>query len=374
MIRLLNVTMATDVDNFVSPVLHSGFIGEGKQVSDFEQKIAEFIGVEPWQVVAVNSCTSALQLSLRLSGVEHGDQVISTPMTCSATNTAILAQGAKPIWCDVEPKTGNLSPDVLQQLLYRDSSDSIKALIAVHWGGRPCDVEEIDYTCHQEGIYFIEDAAQAFGAEVGDRFVGNNTSDFTCFSFQAIKTLTTGDGGAIVLRDPDMARRARLLRWFGLDRCGSTKLRCLQDPAEFGYKYQMNNIAAAIGLANIRFTRQVLDRLSDIATRYDDAFRGFNRIEVPHSLEYAKSSNWLYTVLADDQDAFIAFLETRGVESCRVHTRNDTKTIFAGSAAIRLPGVTYFDEHHVCIPIGSWLTDDDVSTVIKAVTDYENGA
>jgi len=373
MIRLLNVTMATDVDSFVSPVLHSGFIGEGKQVADFEAKIAEFLGVEPWQVVTVNSGTSALQLSLRLSGVEYGDQVISTPMTCSATNTAILAQGGRPIWCDVEPKTGNLSPAVLRQLLSRDTSDSIKAVVAVHWGGRPCDIDEIDEICDHEGLYFIEDAAQAFGAYASNRPIGNNTSDFTCFSFQAIKTLTTGDGGAIVLRDPDLARRARLLRWFGLDRCGSTKLRCLQDPAEAGYKYHMNNIAAAIGLANIRFTRQVLNRLADIASRYDEAFQGFSHIEVPPSDNDLVSSNWLYTVLVDDQDAFIASLETRGVEACRVHTRNDNKTIFAGSAAIRLPGVTYFDEHHVCIPIGAWLTDDGVSTVIKAVTDYENG-
>lgn len=372
MIRLLKVTMADDVVDYVAPVLRSGFIGEGEQVLQFEAEIARFIGVEPWQVITVNSGTSALLLAMRLAGVEQGSRVFSTPMTCSATNHAIVSLGASPVWCDVDRSSGDMSAESLLSKVKGLRSDLSKAVMAVHWGGYPCESVSLGNICQKYNLSYIEDACQAFGAKIDGRYIGNNTADFTCFSFQAIKNLTTGDGGAVIVRNEEYAKRGRLLRWFGLNRTGSTKLRCLQDPKEFGYKWQMNNIAAAIGLANIKQISLTLDRMATIAKRYDDAFCGNSTVTPSFREPHRESSNWLYTVLTGDSTGFIDFMAKNDIETCRVHTRNDDKTVFRKFACY-LPGVTYFDSYHVCIPIGTWLTDADVDKIISDVKRYDKG-
>jgi dTDP-4-amino-4,6-dideoxygalactose transaminase len=371
MIKLCGVSMASDVIAYVGPVLRSGYIGEGNKVKEFESRLAEFLGVYPWQVVTVSSGTIALTISLRLAGVLPEDRVVSTPITCLATNEPILSLGATPLWCDVEPETGELSPDALSSLLRVAKFNQVSAAIAVHWGGYPCDSLLISSICRREGIPYIEDAASAIGSSINGQLIGNDTADFTCFSFQAIKNLTCGDGGAIVLRDARLADRARKMRWFGLDRTGSLALRCAQDPPEWGYKAHMNDISAAIGLANLNMLPGILKRLAEIAERYDAALSLSKMVTVPERDDRRVSANWLYTVLVNNASRFIKFMVDNGIEASPVHLRNDTKSMFASCHA-RLPGATYFDEHHVCIPIGAWLTDADVDKVISTVLAYDN--
>ncbi len=354
MIPLFKVFMADDVGDFVLPVLKSGYIGEGHYVKAFEEAVGDFIG-NP-NVLAVSSGTMAIQIALRLAGVGEGDLVATTPMTCLATNEPILALGAVPVWVDVDPVTGCMTADGLKAAI--EAYGEPTAVLCVHWGGMPCGMKGINDVAG--GIPVIEDACQALGS------IYHGSGRFTCLSFQAIKILTTGDGGAIVFRYEDDLERARLMKWFGLDRRLDATMRCLQDPLEYGYKAQMNDISASIGLANIRHTDDLLEKTIYNATRYNTAF-GVNR-------QYGVvSSNWLYTIHVSDSSDFISYMRGNGVECSKVHARNDTKTIFASSPPATLLGVDAFDKTHVCIPVGWWLTEDDVSKVIKLVREYKDG-
>ena len=363
MIQLFKVFMADDVGDFVMPVLKSGYIGEGKKVAEFESAFSEFIG-NP-NVLAVSSGTMAIQIALRLAGVGEGDLVATTPMTCLATNEPILALGATPLWVDIDPVTGCMCPKSLNGVLYTRAANVVKAVLCMHWGGTPCDMDGIYETASKHFIPVVEDACQALGS-----VYDNTLSNYVCFSFQAIKCLTTGDGGAIAFRYKEDLERARLMKWFGLDRSKGATMRCSQDPSEYGYKAQMNDISASIGLANIRHTEALLEKTIYNATRYNTAFGVSRKYGVV-------SSSWLYTIHVDDSSGFISYMKDNGVECSKVHTRNDTKTIFKCSPKVDLPGVEQFDRTHVCIPCGWWVSDEDVTKVIKLVKEYrevtENG-
>ena len=359
MIPLFNVFMAPDVADFVLPVLHSGYIGEGKKTQEFERQVGEFIG-NP-HVVAVNSGTSAIQMALRLAGVRHGSKVITTPMTCLATNMAILALGAVPVWADILPD-GTIDPDdVAAKMDCRPD-----AVVCVDWGGLPCRLDELKGL----GVPVIEDACQSLGSRYKGQYVGSD-ADFVCFSFQAIKHISTADGGALVVNDnPGALDDARLMRWFGLDRTKSASMRCEQDPPLWGYKMQMNDVAASIGLANIRHLPSILETVRRHAERYNAAFAHLAKVRLSEPIgDERQSGYWLYTVLVDDAVAFTRYMAHNGVEVSKAHTRNDTKGVFAPFRA-SLPGVSIFDFHHVCIPVGWWLTDEDVENIVSLVTNY----
>ena len=239
--------MNENVQNHLLPVLHSGYIGEGPKSAQFEKRFGEFIR-NP-NVAVVNSGTSALVMALRMAGVRNGHYVISTPETPLPTNMAILSMGAGILWADVLPD-GTMDPASVNKIL--DDSRwffpqrPAKAIMCVDWGGTPCKIAELQ--CF--GLPVIEDACQAVGSYYRGNHVGSD-ADYTAFSFQAIKHLTTGDGGAVAFLNPEQAERARLLRWFGLDRTKGASMRCTQDPPDWGYRMQLNDIAASIGLANL---------------------------------------------------------------------------------------------------------------------------
>lgn len=358
-----------DIDS-VTEVLHSGYIGEGEKVVEFEDAISDV--VKNPNVVAVSSGTAAITVALRLAGVGRGDLVLSTPMTCLATNEPILSLGATPMWVDVNPETGNMNPDDLRKRLesYNDHSElsRIKAILCMHWGGYPCDLCDINRIARTWNIPIIEDAAHAFGAEYRGKMIGNH-SDFVCFSFQAIKYITSVDGGALIIKDGKQMKRAQLMRWFGLDRTNGADMRCAQDPPEYGYKFQMNDVNATIGLANIRRLDWILKRVRDNAYKYMRALKSCTKVKVAHHSVDRLSSHWLFTILVDDASAFIKHMKGSGVVCSRVHDRTDTKTIFKDSKT-SLPGVDEFDRKHVCIPVGWWLSESDTQHVINSIFNY----
>jgi dTDP-4-amino-4,6-dideoxygalactose transaminase len=220
-IPLFRVHMPGSVMEPLQKVLMSGYIGQGPKVEEFEKALVPWVG-NP-NCLTVNSGTSALHLAMRLAGVERGTEVISTPTTCSATNEPILERGGGIVWADIDPWTGNIDPMDVE----RKITGKTKAIIAVHWGGYPCELDELLRISRKYGIALIEDAAHAFGATYRGRQIGSHSS-FVCFSFQAIKLLTTVDGGLLVCPSMDDYRRGKLLRWFGIDRETPRKdLRCL---------------------------------------------------------------------------------------------------------------------------------------------------
>jgi len=364
---LFKVLMSAAAAVEVEKVLTSGYVAEGERVLEFEHVLAR--GLEaPGEILAINSCTSALDLALHLAGVGPGDEVITTPQTCTATNTMIVNRRATCIWADIHPLTGNIDPVSVAGLI----TPKTKAIMAVDWGGLPCDYKLLK----AHGIPVIEDAAHAFRARYLGESIAKTGGDYVCWSFQAIKHLTTGDGGAIKV-PKDQETRARLLRWYGLDRRGSKQLRCAQDIEEAGYKYHMNDIAAAIGLANYQAAVDGVEAHRARAAFYDATLVDVDDITTPAEQAYSaehityahESSWWLYTLLVEDRRSFIDFMHGEGIETSPVHLRNDRHPAFARASEKRidLPGVDYFSEREVAIPVGWWLTLEDVQRIADAV-------
>ena len=238
----------------VTETLLSGWIGEGPKVKQFEAQLAAYLGVEPNRVLTVNSGTSALELALRLANVGPGDEVISTAMTCAATNEPICWRGRTFVGLIFDPLTGNISAKSVAEAI----NEKTKAIMIVHWGGYPCDLAEINDIADAPGIPVIENSAHALGSEYQGKLIGNHSA-FACYSFQAIKTITTVDGGLVVCRDPEAAHRGRKLRWFGIDReARKTEVFWEYDIEEPGYKFHMNDVAATIGIEQFKYRQQQL--------------------------------------------------------------------------------------------------------------------
>lgn len=358
-VRLFKVAIPDDLAP-VMAVLRSGVVAEGPRVAEFERGISSYVGNE--LTVALNSGTSALHLALVLAGVKPGSKVITTPVTSPATNVSIANLGAKIVWADVEKDTGNISPASVERLMER-YGDEIDAVQVVHWGGYPCDMEAIHRAVGGRA-YVIEDAAHALCAEYKGQPIGS-LSDLTCFSFQAIKHLTTGDGGLLCCRMPEDYERARRLRWFGVDRSRSGRA-WADDIAEPGYKFHMNDIAATLGLIQIDGLAQTVERRRAIASVYE---RELSHLEFQKSTYDCRSSYWLFTMLVECRDQFMKALASNGIESSPVHRRNDTYTAFSRStfATDELEGVEYFDARMVSIPVGQWLSDEDVNRIVTTI-------
>jgi len=363
-IPLFKVFMPESVMEPLREVLLSGFVGEGPRVEAFEDLLAPWFGSR--HVLALNNGTSALQLALRLSNVGWGDEVISTPMTCSATNEPILALGGKIVWADINPWTGNIDPKSVAEKI----TPRTKAIMCVHWGGYPCDLDELNTVAADHGVKLIEDACHAFGATYRGWPVGSH-SDFSCFSFQAIKHITTIDGGALVCKTPADCERGRLLRWYGIDRRQKGKdLRCQSDITEFGYKFHMNDVTAVIGLEQLKYVGDTLARHRANAARFNRAFADLKAVW-PLRYETDRSSAcWLYTMRVKDRERFTRHMEQAGITVSQVHARNDLHTIFQDSRT-DLPGVDAFTAEQVSIPVGWWLSEQDVSRIIESVVAYD---
>jgi dTDP-4-amino-4,6-dideoxygalactose transaminase len=346
--------------------LYSGYIGQGPRAAEFEDGMAAFLGNR--NTLAVNSGTSAIQLALRLAGV-RGGSVVTTPMTCAATALPVLAEGARVIWADVDPATGNIDPLDAERKIEPDT----RAILAVHWGGQPADMGALMSAGRRHGIPVIADAAHALGAAWNSQaMVGApGTADFTCFSLQAIKHVTTGDGGILTCGDAGAYRRGKLLRWYGIDReTEQADARTGSDITEWGYKFHMNDVAATIGLAQLPHLPRLVAAHRANAAWYDEALGPFAVRQAPGP--HGSGAWWLYTLLWRDgaeRAAFMAHAKARGIGVSRVHARLDQMACFRESRR-PLPGTDEFYDRECCIPVHWALTEQDRRRVADAVISF----
>jgi len=359
-IPLFKVHMPESVLEPLAKTLLSGYIGQGPVVDTFEKALAPWFGNQ--NVLALNSGTSALMLALRLANVGLGDEVISSPMTCTATNEPVLAMGARITWADIDPWTANIDPlDVERKI-----TEKTRAIIAVHWGGYPCELDELNRIARKYNVKLIEDAAHAFGATYHGQPVGS-LSDFSCFSFQAIKQLTTVDGGALVCRDTEAHKRGKLLRWYGIDRESERKdFRCEEDVAEFGYKFHMNDVNATIGLEQLKFVPEILHRHRANAAYFRERFDGLHGLKLLHYKPDREGSYWLFTVRVPKRLTFMQEMKNAGIVVSQVHARNDMHTMFKEFRS-NLPSVNEFFAEQVSIPVGWWLTEEQRQYIADSV-------
>jgi len=353
---------ASELMPALEQTLYSGYIGQGPRAAEFERQLSGVLGYP--DVLAVNSCTSVIQLALRLADVESGE-VITTPMTCAATALPVLAEHAEPVWADIDPATGNIDPASVEAKIGPDT----RAILAVHWGGQPCDMDALNAIARRHDIPLIVDAAHALGASWDGWPV---TADYTCYSFQAIKHLTTGDGGLLATKTERDAELGRLLRWYGIDRTADgDDARTGVDITEPGLKWHLNDIAATIGLAQLPHLPKVLAAHRGNAAYYDQRFAGLVRTAA--ELPKAAGAWWLYTLIWADEAERVAFMQharAEGVQVSRVHARLDRLTCFKQHPAGPLPGVDEFYSRMCCIPVHWGLTPEDRERVAGVVTGF----
>ncbi len=343
-------------------VLQSTWVSEGRKVKEFEAALAGRLGLR--NPVAVNCGTSALHLALAIAGVGPGDEVILPAQTFVATGLVILMQGATPVFADINPLTGNISPASIAEKI----TPRTKAIMPVDWGGYPCDLAEINAIAEQHGLVVIEDAAQALGATYKGRPVGS-ISRFTGFSFQAIKHLTTGDGGGLCCANEADARAAFVRRWFGIDRANSQPSilgERMYDIEAVGYKYHMNDLAAAVGLGNLEDFPQRLARRQQIGAYYRKQLGDVPGLQLLRLDDDRTHAYWLFTILVERREDFIRKLKEHDIPASVVHLRIDHNSVF-GELRDDLPGQAEFNERQVSIPVHDELNDEDAGKIVQII-------
>jgi len=358
--------MSPDVGEHVSKILQSGYIGEGGTVQQFEALLKEKLRTDATPI-STNSCTSAIYLSLLALGIGPGDEVITTPMTCTATNSPIVLLGARPVWADVSTVTGNILTNIGHLITHRT-----KAIIAVDWTGRSCDY----YSLREFKLPIIQDAAH--GPLLSNYTNNSTTGDLVCLSFGAIKHLTCGDGGAIIVNSNSVGNvlsdwikeELRLLRWYGLDRTSSSDFRCAQDIRYVGGKFHMNNINAAIGISNLQHLEDIVDG------HKKNALWLHGHIDTNNSrlflAPYDPFSNyWVFPIIVfgDRRDEFKEYLLKNGIEASQVHARNDKHTAFKFPAPNRY-GLELFDSRQINIPCGPWVTQFNLDYMARIINEW----
>jgi perosamine synthetase len=351
----------------VTEVLRSGWWGLGPKTAEFEKAFAAYIGVR--EAVALNSATAALHLGLAVMGVEGGE-VITTPMTFVSTNHAILYNRATPVFCDVEADTMNIDPAWVE----RSVTARTRAVIVVHYGGHPVDLDAIRSIAGPRGIPVLEDAAHACGAAYKGKRIGSE-SDLACFSFHAVKNLAMGEGGAVVARDPEQLARLRRLRWLGINkdtwqRAGDGQTYSwAYNVEEVGFKYHLNDIPAAIGLAQLSRLDELNARRRAIVAQYDAAFCALEWLQRPVEKPYARSARHNYVVRVPRRDEFMKFLAGRGVSTGMHYIPNHLYEMYRPYART-LPVVEREWTKLVTLPLYPSMAEGEIAQVIDAVRSF----
>ncbi|GAA0704467.1 DegT/DnrJ/EryC1/StrS family aminotransferase [Dyella marensis] len=361
----------------VEACLRSGWLGTGPRVARFEQDFAQWRGVRPSQVAAVNSCTAAIHVSMVAAGLEPGSEVITTPLTFCATVNAILHAGLTPVLADVDAVTQNLDPDAIEAAI----TPRTRAILPVHFAGRPCAMDRIMAIARKHGLMVIEDCAHAIETEFHGQPAGT-FGDFGCFSFYVTKNVVTGEGGMILGRSEEQIARARMLALHGMSkdawhRFGDKGYKHYQ-VVECGFKYNMMDLQAAIGIHQLARVERSWERRQQLWRRYDEAFA-----DLPIGLPAAPEANTrhgyhLYTVMLDEQrcgisrDDFLEAMNARrigtGVHYLSVPEHPYYQDRF-GWRPEQWPHAMRIGRQTASLPLSPAMSDADAERVIEAVTE-----
>ncbi len=354
----------------VSQVLASKWISTGNRTREFERAFAEYLGVK--HAIAVSSCTAALHLSLVVAGVGSGDEVITTPYTFTATAEAIRYVGAKPVFVDIQPDTLNIDVTQIEQAITQHT----KAIMPVHFAGLPCDMDVLQDICRNHNLTLIDDAAHAIPTEYKGQYIGN-IGDLSAFSFYANKNLTTGEGGMITTNNDAFAKPLRTMRLHGIDKDAwarqSERDIWRYDIATEGYKYNMTDIQAAIGLCQLMKLNKQHERRRDLARIYQKELANFSQISTPVVPDNPNEHSWhLYIIQLPpgEREGFIGTLRETNIE-CSVHYIPLHLFEFYqkqyGYCIGDFPCAEAAFERVVSLPLHPGLTEEEIHIVIDAI-------
>lgn len=360
-INLFRSVVCDEAIKNVEEVLRSGWLHMGPKTKAFEEAFAQYTGSQ--YCIGLNSGTASLHMGLHLLNLPTGSEVVTTPLTFVATNHIILYEGLKPVFADIQPETGNLDVNAVKERL----TEQTKAIMIMHYGGYPCDIDEFYAFSRSYGIPIIEDCAHACGAIYKGKHIGSH-GDIHAFSFHAVKNLTTGDGGALTVRSEEYYKRLRRLRWLGIDkdtfqREGKT-YSWEYDVPEVGFKCHMNDIQAAIGLAQLKKLDEYNRRRNEIADMYREKLHNVPGIKFLNYKSDRKSSYHLFCILAENRNTLVDKLRSSGVDVSVHYKRNDLYNMYE---KYNLPNTEYFWSSVISLPMHVLLTEDDIDYVTDTI-------
>lgn len=347
----------------IGEVFDKRWLGQGEEVAAFEAGLCQALGAK--HVIAVNTGTTALQLAMHGLGLGPGDEVIVPSMTFCASIQAITATGATPVFCEVTESDLNMDVADVRTLI----TARTRAIMPVHYCGNSCDMDAILDLADAHDLVVIEDAAHAFGSAYKGRMIGS-FGDLTCFSFDPIKNITSGEGGAIATASDEMADRLRKMRMLGIDRNRPTGSGGEYDVIMQGYRFHMSNMNAAIGLAQLKRAADFRARKSEIVARYNAQFAGLNHVKLlDWNLPETFPFSYVLRVSAEQRDAFRSHLNGMGVGTGMHYPPNHLLSYFARDN-VRLPRTERIAQEIVTLPLYYEMRDEDVERVIEAVSSF----
>lgn len=349
----------------VKKVFKSGWLGMGNKVKNFETEIGKYLGAK--NVVAVNTGTSALHIALVSAGIKNGDEVIVPSLTYVASIQAIINAGAKPIFCDVEIETLNISIDDIKKKITKKT----KAIMPVHYCGQACNMDELLAICKKYNIRLIEDAAHAFGSTYKNKKIGS-FGDITCFSFDPVKIVTCGEGGAVVTNDDNVTKKIITKRLLGINRDTLSRYK-KQKAWDYkvtteGFRYHMSDINAAIGLVQLKKIDYFIKKRRKVVKMYDDAFKNIKQIKLL-SHDYKSTSFLYYIIMVPERDKLISYLSTRGITAGVHYIPNHTQPFFK-KYYTHLPITEKIFKQIITLPLYSSITDNQAKYIIKQVLNF----
>jgi len=386
-IPLFKVFMADTAADEVGKVLNSGYIGQGPKVEKFESNLKDYFNHD--YVQTLNAGTSALHMALHLlkkpslnskvfdgmasstskwPGLEPGDEVLATAMTCTASNWPILANGLKIKWVDIDPNTLNMDLDDLE----RKITPKTKVIMLVHWGGYPNDLNRVKniqqkaYELYGFKPAVIEDGAHSFGSEYMGKKIGTH-GNLTMFSLQAIKHITSVDGGLLLSPHKQLHDRGKLIRWYGIDRDGDRKdFRCEADIEEWGFKFHMNDVCATVGIENMKHAEDIIAKHRENAAYYDEHLKDVPGVELLERKPGHNSAFWIYSLKVDNRDGFYKLMDECKITVSQVHERNDKHTCVREYRS-PLPTLDATIGKIVSIPVGWWITPEEREYIVDCI-------
>jgi perosamine synthetase len=341
----------------VGEVLKTRWWGQANKVDEFEKVFSNDFNYQ--YSLSLNSGSAALELAYHLIGINEGDEVITPVLTCTATNIPLLRMKAKIVFADINRDTLLIDFKDVEHKITKKT----KAIVAVTLGGLPID-KELFEIAKKYNIPVVIDAAQSLG-------ISENYGDYITYSFQAIKHFSTGDGGMLIVRNLDEYKRAKSLRWFGIDREKKIEAgwqawkdrEMTIDIKEPGFKFHMNDINAAIGIVMMKYSDEILEYRKKLVAIYNQELKGIHSI--------SGGSFWLYGVLINNRDIIANKLIQKGIDVNMVHLRNDIYSSF-GSKRQNLPNMNYIEDKYLYLPLNTSITEEDVKRTIKLINEIVN--